>query len=169
MNIISTPRLELIALSASQLELCTQDIPTLERQIGIRIDRDFITERVQRALRMKIAKMKNADDAQHAWLTYWLLVVREEKIGAGMLGYKGYPNEAGTTEIGYGIAPAYQGKGLMGEAVQALVNWAFTHPFCRTVTASEVENPASRRLLEKLGAELVEQTPSSTSWKFQKK
>jgi RimJ/RimL family protein N-acetyltransferase len=169
MSNISTPRLELIPLSISQLELCLTDLPALEGTLGIRIDRDFITERVRRALGMKIAKMKNADDAQHAWLTYWLLVVREEKIGAGMLGYKGYPNESGSTEIGYGIAPAYQGKGLMGEAVQALIDWAFTHSFCRTVTASEVENSASRRLLEKLGAELVEQTPSSTSWKFPKK
>jgi RimJ/RimL family protein N-acetyltransferase len=54
----------------------------------------------------------------------------------------------------------------MSEAVQALVNWALGHPFCKRVTATTVENPASRRLLEKLGARLVAEDDKSTSWEF---
>ena len=84
----------------------------------------------------------------------------------GFVGFKGYPNEQGATEIGYGIAAAYQNKGYMSEAVRALIDWAFSHPFCRAITATEVYNPASRRLLEKLGAELVEHDAKSTSWKI---
>ena len=85
-----------------------------------------------------------------------------------MLGFKGYPNAEGATEIGYGIAPAHQNKGYMTESVKAMIEWAFNHPFCNVVTATEVENPASSRLLERLGAKLVSNTATSTSWELRK-
>ncbi len=168
MNNISTAHLNLIPLSLTQLEYSLLDIPGFEQQLGLMIARDFFTDRVRRAIGMKIAKMKIADVAQHAWLTYWLIVVKEVNIGAGMLGFKGYPNAEGSTEIGYGIAPAYQGKGYMSEAVQALIDWAFAHPFCKTITATDVENPASSRLLERLGAIRVGGNEKSTSWEIRK-
>jgi RimJ/RimL family protein N-acetyltransferase len=112
---------------------------------------------------MKIDKMHKADSIQHDWLTYWLIVIKDEKVGAGMLGFKGFPDEKGSTEIGYGIDPVYQGKGYMMEAVQALIDWAFS-----VITATEVENPASARLLEKLGAQLVNTSDRSTSWEIRK-
>jgi ribosomal-protein-alanine N-acetyltransferase len=94
--------------------------------------------------------------------------MKEKQVGAGMLGFKGFPDENGATEIGYGIDPAYQGKGYMSEAIQALIDWAFTHPFCSVITATDVENPASARLLEKLGAQLVSSSAHSTSWEIRK-
>jgi RimJ/RimL family protein N-acetyltransferase len=54
----------------------------------------------------------------------------------------------------------------MSEAVQALVEWAFQHPFCKAVTATAVENPASRHLLEKLGANLISEDDTASSWEF---
>lgn len=165
---IFTQRLQLIPLELEQLELMLQDMDALERSSNISITRSFLTDQVQRAIWMKIKKMRKADVSQHDWFTYWLIVVRQENAGVGMLGFKGFPNDAGATEIGYGLAPDYQGQGYMGEAVQGLVDWAFTHPFCRTITATEVENPASRRLLEKLGANLVRASDRSTSWEIHK-
>ena len=164
----STPRLRLIELSRSQLELCLADFPAFENELGFRVANDFMTDRVHRAIRMKVKKMRNVDESQHAWITYWLLVIKDENIGAGMLGFKGYPNPEGSTEIGYGISPAYQNKGYMSEAVRALIDWAFTHPFCNTITATGVENLASKRLLEKLGAIQAEGNDRFTSWKIQK-
>ena len=86
-----------------------------------------------------------------------------------MLGFKRFPDENGSTEIGYGIDPAYQGKGYMSEAIQALIDWAFTHPFCKVITATEVENPASKRLLERLGAQLVSTSEHSSTWEIRNK
>jgi [ribosomal protein S5]-alanine N-acetyltransferase len=167
-NMIFTQRLQLIALELDQLELVLQNMDAFERSANITVTRSFLTEQVQRAIWMKIKKMRKADVSQHDWFTYWLIVVRQENAGVGMLGFKGFPNETGATEIGYGLAPDYQGKGYMGEAVQGLVDWAFAHPFCSTITATEVENPASRRLLEKLGANLVRASERSTSWEIYK-
>ena len=115
---------------------------------------------------MKIEKMTEPDEAHLPWQTYWLIIVRENKFGAGLAGFKGYPDEYGSTEIGYGIDPAYQNKGYMTEAVKALVDWALQHSVCKSVTATAVENPASRRLLEKLGAHLIAEDGTSTSWEF---
>ena len=163
-----TPRLQLIALDVHQLALVLQDVQAFETSLNVLMMRSWMTDRVRRAIAMKMDKMQRAESAQHDWLTYWLIVIKDEQIGAGMLGFKGFPDENGSTEIGYGIDPACQGKGFMREAVRALIDWAFTHSFCSVITATEVENPASRRLLEKLGAELVSTSDHSTLWKIRK-
>lgn len=161
-----TQRLLLVPLTLSQLRLSLTDLPSLEAELGLSVSRNVFTKRVQRAIRMKIKKMSGTDVSRHVWQTYWLIVVREGKLGAGLAGFKGVPNENGSTEIGYGIDPAYQNLGYTSEAVQVLVNWALQDPFCKAVTATTVENPASRRLLEKLGARLVSEDETSTSWEF---
>jgi ribosomal-protein-alanine N-acetyltransferase len=167
-NIILTQRLRLIPLDKKQLELIAQDIEAFEKSLSITMMRDQLTEPARRAITIKIDKMQKADASQHDWLTYWLILIRDENVGAGLLGFKGFPDEQGSTEIGYGIDPAYQGKGYMSEAVQALIDWAFTHPLCKAITATEVENPASKRLLERLGAQLVSVSEHSTSWEIRK-
>jgi RimJ/RimL family protein N-acetyltransferase len=165
---LRTPRLLLVPLTFAQLQLCLNDLPALETELGSPISRDVFTERVQSAIRRKIEKMTETEEPHHPWQTYWLVVVSENNFGSGLAGFKGYPDESGSTEIGYGIDPAYQNKGYTSEAVQALVDWALQHPFCRRVTATTVENPASRRLLEKLGARLVDEDERFTSWEFRK-
>jgi len=140
----------------------------LEFELGLPISSEVITERVQRAIRMKIAKMRLTDEALHPWLTYGLVVVSVGNVGVGLAGFKGVPDAQGVTEIGYSIAPSHQNSGYMSEAVQVLVDWALQHPICKAVTATEVKNPASRRLLEKLGARLVAEDEKSTSWEFRR-
>jgi ribosomal-protein-alanine N-acetyltransferase len=163
---IQTQRLILVPLTLSQLQLCLSNLPAIEADLGLSISRDVFTERVKDAISKKIEKMIGMDEAYHLWQTYWLIVVSVDNVGAGLAGFKGVPDADGSTEIGYGIDPAYQNKGYMSEAIKALVEWALGHPYCNTVTATAVENPASRRLLEKLGAQLVEENKESSSWKI---
>ena len=165
---ISTERLVLIPLTQAQLELGLSNLSELEDGIGMAIARDFFTERVRRAIRMKVEKMRAEDPSKHAWITYWLVIIKEGNVGAGVLGFKGYPNHEGSTEIGYGIDPSYQNKGYMSEAVKALIEWAFSTSFCNVITATEVYNPASKRLLEKVGATQTEDTGKFTSWEIRK-
>ena len=165
---LRTPRLHLVSLTFSQLQLCCTDLLALEAELGLSISGDMLTKRVRRAIQMKMKKIAEPDETKHAWLTYWLIIVNDGNFGAGLVGFKSYPDENGSTEIGYGIDPAYQNKGYMTEAVKVLVDWALGHPFCKVVTATTVENPASRRLLEKLGARLVAEAGKSSSWEFRK-
>jgi len=161
---LETSRLQLIPLSIVQLELALNDLPTLAREMGVTIHPDILDKNVIRALSMKIGKMRAAAVESHPWYTYWLIVIREDRAGAGLIGFKGYPDEDGRTEIGYGIHPSYQNKGYMTEAIRALRDWAFSHPICRGITATTVINPASNRVLEKLGAQLLQQRENETDW-----
>jgi ribosomal-protein-alanine N-acetyltransferase len=163
---LATQRLDLIALDLYQLQSLLLNVAALEKTLGLPIRRTFIDSNVRRALRRKVEKMGKAPLAAHDWFTYWLIVIREEQAGVGLIGFKGAPDGSGSTEIGYGIDPGSQNKGYMTEAVRALVDWAFSHRDCRLVTATAVSNPASNRVLEKLGAQLVEATPERHSWKI---
>jgi GNAT superfamily N-acetyltransferase len=166
--VLSTPHLSLVCLTASQLECCLYDLPALEAELCMPIARDAINGNVTRAFGMKLLKMATLPLERRPWQTYWLTVVKEVPVGAGFIGFKGYPNADGETEIGYGISPQYQGKGYMTEAVRALCDWAFSHPFVSAVTATTVTNPASNRVLEKVGAQIVSVEKDSTNWKIQR-
>jgi RimJ/RimL family protein N-acetyltransferase len=165
---IWTERLLLVPLTGSQLERYLTDLPALERDLDLTLSRKILTDRVRSAIQKKLIKMEALDEESHHWVTYWLVIIRVENFGAGLVGFKGVPDAEGCTEIGYGIDPARQNKGYMSETVRALVDWALEHPDCQTVTAIGVENPASRRLLEKLGAHLVSEEKDSTSWEFRR-
>ena len=172
---LRTPYLSLLALTLSQLELLLADPAALEADLGLPLASSVIDANVIRALGLKITKMRALPLEKHPWQTYWLIVLHPDgttaapgRIGAGLIGFKGYPNADGETEIGYGIAPEYQGQGHMTTAVRALCDWAFGHPFVSAVTATTVTNPASNRVLEKVGAEIVGQDEKSTNWKIQR-
>ena len=54
--------------------------------------------------------------------------------------------------VGYGAARAYWGRGYVPEATGAIIDWAFEQPtIFRVYATTDVENVASRRVLEKVG------------------
>ena len=170
MQVIESARLRLRALGQRQLGLCLNDLSALKRELNLSIARDVIDGNVIRALNMKIKKMETADVSRHQWFTYWLIVIKEDNAGVGLVGFKGQPDATGSVEIGYGIAGSYQERGFMSEAVRAMVGWALEQAECQCVTATGVTtNPTSRRLLEKLGAQLVGQNIESGSWRINRK
>lgn len=64
----------------------------------------------------------------------------------------GFNIEAEVAEIGYVIGRAYWGQGYVVEAMQPLVNFAFTTLGCHRLEAKlDVLNTGSARVLEKLG------------------
>jgi len=162
---ISTDRLSLIPLGIDQLRAYLDGARELA---GMPVSRAIMTDRLRRAIGMKIDKMESADGVDHPWFTYWLVAVREDGFGAGMIGFKGIPNEAGEVEIGYGIDAGYQGMGYTTEAAKALIEWAFRDERCRSVIAPDTEraNIASNRVLEKAGMRVYGETDVSLSWRI---
>jgi ribosomal-protein-alanine N-acetyltransferase len=54
--------------------------------------------------------------------------------------------------IGYVLASPYWGKGYMTEAARAVTNWLLAQPdIFRVFATCDVENPASARVMEKVG------------------
>lgn len=165
-----TQRLDLFPLNKTQLQQFLEQPNVLEQELGFPVSRAIVTETVQRAIRMKLAKMDRAEPRQFAWYTYWLIVVRAGPFGAGLAGFKGIPSPSGEVEIGYGIDPQYQGKGYMTEAARALIDWAFQEPSCRAVIALNTKkwNVASQRVLLKSGMTVNEETDDAFSFRIER-
>jgi len=92
-------------------------------------------------LREREAGWQRGDDLS------WVLTRGEECLGMIGLRLRGFK-----AEIGYVLARAYWGQGLMPEAARAVVDWALAQPEIFRVWAyCDADNVASRRVLEKVG------------------
>lgn len=89
-------------------------------------------------------------------LWMWATVYKPEGLYIGRCGvfpHFGFPGEG---SLGFYLARAYWGRGLATEAGRALVNFGFRElGLMRIVTAIQVGNVASVRVVEKLGFKLV--------------
>ncbi len=150
---LNSKRLVLNPLSLEQLETALVSIRMLAASMGVPIVSRLLDGAAERAVTMKIEKMRSTPREKHPWFTYWLIVLKEEKIGAGLVGFKGTPNANGEIEIGYGMDEQYQRCGYMTEAVNALNEWAFSHAAVHAITATHVlaKNYASQKVLIKTG------------------
>jgi len=167
---LQTERLRLIALTLDQLRLYLTAPQELEGTLGFPVSRAIVTQIVRKAIGTKISKMAPVEETAHPWYTYWMIVTPDEAYGAGLAGFKGYPNHLGEAEIGYGIDPDYRRRGYMTETVQALIDWAFEEPNCRSVIAPGTlkSNIASNRVLAKAGMYVYEETDDTLSWRIDK-
>lgn len=86
---------------------------------------------------------------QHQWM-YWTI---ESKTSPGLIGticLWNFVPENDKAEIGYELSPAYQGKGLMQEAVEAVIRFGFDQMKLQLITALiKPGNQKSQQLLER--------------------
>jgi RimJ/RimL family protein N-acetyltransferase len=87
----------------------------------------------------------------HTWGSLFF-VEPHVRMLVGLGGFKGPPSSDAAVEIGYAIAPAFQGQGLATDAVGQMVQRAFEDAAVRAVDAHTLGhvNP-STRVLEKSG------------------
>lgn len=133
---IKTERLNIFPLSDDEME---------------EVIRHEENEKLKEAYRQMLEGCKK-DPENRLWYALWHLQLNDgsgEIVGS--LSFKGMGDD-GKVEIGYGIAPEFEGKGLMTEAVTATVLWASKQPGVLAIEAeTEVDNIASQRVLEKAG------------------
>ncbi len=166
---LALPRINLVSLDESQLRLAISHPAQLAEELRCVMDPEAISEASQRAIRVKLEKMEQAQVHTHPWYTYWLLILNEALVGVGVVGFKGTPGKDGEVEIGYGISPAYQNHGYMSEAVQGLARWAFLQPGCTSIRAETLRsNVPSHRVLQKAGFEVFRETQVEYFWRIRK-
>jgi GrpB-like predicted nucleotidyltransferase (UPF0157 family)/RimJ/RimL family protein N-acetyltransferase len=167
---IATERLYLLPLSQARLRTCLENRLQLAQELGVHLADELFGGPVPRAIRMKLGKMADLPEADHLWVTYWLIVPQEKLTGAGLVGFKGYPNEEGEAEIGYGMFAPFQNQGYMTEAVAALLDWALARPECTAVIAeTAVTNQPSIRVLQKVGMIKTGEKDGHFYWRKAKK
>ena len=70
----------------------------------------------------------------------------------GTIGFMSWSREDSSAEVGYSMAREHWGKGLMTEALAAVLEFAFSSIGLHRVWAvHEADNPASGRVMEKCG------------------
>ena len=91
-----------------------------------------------------------ADPESARWGTR-LFVLDEPRTLVGWGGFKGPPRQS-VVELGYAVAPSWEGRGLATAAVRELVREAFAAPEVQSVLAHTLAEPGpSVRVLEKAG------------------
>lgn len=80
------------------------------------------------------------------------IVLKEEERVIGTIGCSWYRKKDSIMSIGYALAYEYWGKGLITEAAQALIDYAFESQNPYLITAWCItENKGSSRVMQKLG------------------
>ncbi len=82
----------------------------------------------------------------------WRIVPKDLEQVVGLAGFIKWEPERACAEIGFGIVQAMWGQGYMTEACGAVVEYGFSDMGLRRVEARcQITNPASARVLEKIG------------------
>lgn len=82
----------------------------------------------------------------------WGIVHRDDRKLIGSCGFSYVMAWHGRAEVAYALSPAYWGRGLMPEALRAVLAFGFqTLQLNRIEARCEVENRASERVMQKVG------------------
>ncbi len=82
----------------------------------------------------------------------WGVVLKETGRVVGTIGYMGYSADNSMVEVGYSLAREHWGKGLMTEALAAVIAETFRVLKLHRIEAMHFsDNPASGRVMEKCG------------------
>lgn len=107
------------------------------------------------------------DNIQKNNSIYWAITLTKSKTVVGTICLFGFSDEKNKAEIGYELLTNFQGQGIMKEAAEKVINYAF-----HTIRLQKIEafthngNSNSTKLLEKAGftrsAETVQENPDLT-------
>ena len=82
----------------------------------------------------------------------WGIELVDENRIIGTIGFMWYNAENNSAEVGYSLSRAYWGKGIMTEALSAVVRYGFERLHLNRIEAQhEVDNPASGAVMRKVG------------------
>lgn len=148
---IQSPRLNLISATTLLIEKDIEGREFLSEALGVSVPESWPPD-LYGPRAMQFALDQLGDAAERGW-SFWYLTTRDEQGElTGICGFKGWPDESGSVEIGYSVLASYQRRGFATEAVQRLTGWAFSHHNVNEVCAETLPHLSqSIRVLEKNG------------------
>jgi RimJ/RimL family protein N-acetyltransferase len=167
--IIETERLWVKPLSYKQLVDYIKLDNVLEDSLGLAHHSRTLPGELKEAFEQTILPHVAAAGNDILYSTLWTIIDKQKKIMVGDLCFKGVPDAAGSIEIGYGTYDAFQGKGLMTEAIGGIIKWAFEQPGVKTILAeTDTDNIASHKTLSKNNFTIFKQVENMTWWRLDK-
>jgi [ribosomal protein S5]-alanine N-acetyltransferase len=110
-----------------------------------------------------------ANPEKFQWFTTWEIILKQENISIGGIGFAGSPNEEGKTMVGYGLDIRYHNRGYATEALQALLQWGFSHnELKRILSETPLQNIGSQKVLLKNGFSETHRDGQLIHWQINK-
>ena len=149
---IVTERLRLVPATLALARAELEDRTAFAALLDARVPEAWPPQTVAEALPL-FALWLQAAPACGGWFSWYALARQED--GAAVLvasgGFIGPPLD-GEVAVGYAVLPQFEGRGYASEMAGALVEWALAQPRVeRVIAETEWANPASVRVLSKLG------------------
>jgi len=147
--IIRTPRLELIA---GNHEIAEAEMTSIVRFSSL-LKADFPfgwppPENDESTMEWFFKKIFDNPEARGWLMWYFVSTEKNKRIVVGSGGFTGMPKKDGIVECGYSILEPLHHNGYATEALNGLVNWAFSDVKVKKIVAKTLENnQASKKVL----------------------
>ena len=170
---IDSPRLTIIPLDPRLMRLRLDHYEKLQVALGVEplselhygdVDYD---KRVHESLQAVTEHLERSATG-YLWYTFWQIISKEHNSIVGEFNFHGPPSDNGEVEFGYVVRRAYRIRGYATEAVGTMATWVLQQPGVKTLVAdTEPNNTASRRVLEKSGAQLFQVKKDVLRWRIE--
>jgi len=164
---IETARLIIKPLTFEQLKKYIRLDNSLERDLNLNATARTISPELKDALEQTILPGVADPTKNYLFSTIWTIISKEENKMVGDLCFVGEPNVNGEIEIGYGTYEGFRKKGIMTEAVGAMINWSKKQPGIKAIIAStDKTNLDSSSVLEKNNFIKSGETENLNNWRL---
>lgn len=170
---IETSRQRLVPLSHELLQLFKNDHTSLAQNLQIDKvephDDPETMPHLLEAIEFWLDKTSQYRD-HYEWYTNWLIIIKDQNVAIGGIGFTGQPDIKSETMVGYGVNSAYAGKGYATEALRGLIQWGFANPLLKTILAdTPLEHVASHKVLLKNSFTENDRDQELVHWKLVRK
>ena len=166
---LCTSRLDIIPLSMSRLLMYSTFDYLLEEELGVIKHKRVLPSELTYTLGQFMVPYVTQHPQQILFGTLWVIIDRNTNIIVGDVGFKGEPSNHGLVEIGYGIYPNFENMGIMTEALQCMIIWAFQQPKVDIIVAeTDKSNLSSQKVLTKTKFSPFAETESAYWWRLDK-
>jgi len=150
--LIETSRLKLIPATVAHARAENGDRAEFAHLLKATVPDNWPPESTADALPLFLEWLEAAPDSA-GWFGWYALAHAEGEDKPTLIGGGGFlgPPQDGQVGIGYSVLPQFQGNGYATEIAGALVQWARQQAVIRIVAETEWANPASVRVLGRLG------------------
>ncbi|MBP0723954.1 GNAT family N-acetyltransferase [Bacillus sp. RG28] len=150
MPTIETKNLLLVTFTASAMEKVLNGVQEIEiNGIKYTFSKGWPIDVYKNLFEYKIHRFREHPNEEEF---EGVLIHKQQNLIIGDMGFKGGPTEQGSLEIGYSIAPSFQGRGFATEMGKAAIKWGFKQNGVKKIEATcSIYNKASIRVLEKIG------------------
>lgn len=146
---IESPRLVINPITVEQAQNLMVEPENYSEWLEVPFDALWPGDGLRAMLPLYVESLEN--DGEEYGFGPWIMKDKHKQMVIGDIGFKGRPID-GEVELGYFVSKIHRNQGYAKEAVDSMLQWAFSHKDIQKVTAScQPDNVPSCRVLEACG------------------